>query len=238
MPRPYRLAKEMRMELKLVARILWRYGWLIAIPLVITLALALPALLPNGSAASGGFSTVFRYTAAQQLGAIPNRDGDYQDVWLASELTVNAMTDWVQSSGFAAATAAAAAQRGLTIDPAQIAIAADNERSIGQVFISWNDADQLGILTEAVIEVLRTRNQDAFPQLGGEPAQVNILDEPRVNPAPPPLTDRFSPFIRIGVGLVVGVGLALLAHYFDPMLRRREDLEALGLSVLASVPRR
>lgn len=226
------------MELKLVARILWRYGWLIAIPLVITLALALPALLLNGSAASGGFSTVFRYTAAQQLDAIPNRDGDYQDVWLASELTVNAMTDWVQSSGFAAATAAAAAQRGLTIDPAQIAIAADNERSIGQVFISWNDADQLAILTEAVIEVLRSRNQDAFPQLGGEPAQVNILDEPRVNPAPPPLTDRFSPFIRIGVGLVIGVGLALLAHYFDPMLRRREDLEALGLSVLASVPRR
>lgn len=225
------------MEIRLIVRILLRYWWLVAIPVAITAALALPALVGSGAAAPGGFSTMFRYTAAQQLDAIPDRDGDYQDVWLASELTVNAMTDWVQSSSFAIAVAEEAARRGLEIDPAALRIAADNERSIGQIFLSWDDAAQLTLITEAAAAALRARSQTAFPQLGGEPAQVTILDEPQVVPAPPPLTNRFAPLIRVGIGAIVGVGLAALAHYLDPMLRRREDVEALGLSVLVSIPR-
>jgi capsular polysaccharide biosynthesis protein len=225
------------MELKLILRILWRYGWLIAIPVVITGALALPSLLNRDPAASGGFTTMFRYTAAQELDAIPNRDGDFQDVWLASELTVNAMTDWVQSSSFTSAVAEQALALGLTIDPAALGIAADNERSIGQVFISWPDADELATIIESARTALQTRNQDAFPQLGGQPAQVTILDDPVINPAPPPLTSRFEPIVRIGIGVILGLALALLAHYFDPVLRRREDVESLGLPVLVSIPR-
>jgi capsular polysaccharide biosynthesis protein len=51
------------------------------------------------------------------------------------------------------------------------------------------------------------------------------------------LTNRFAPLIRVGLGLLAGLGLAFLAHYLDPTLRRRDEVETLGLSVLASLPR-
>jgi hypothetical protein len=225
------------MELLLVLRVLRRWWWLALIPVVITGALALPALLNRAPAASGGFTTTFRYSAAQQLEAIPNRDGDYQDVWLASELTVNALTDWVRTSSFAASVADTAAGRGAEIDPALLGVAADNERSVGQLFLSYPDAAALETIAAAAIEVLQTRNSEVFPQLGGEPAAVTILDTPQVAPAPPSLANRFEPLIRVALGALAGVALAFLAHYLDPILRRREDVEALGLPIIASIPK-
>jgi capsular polysaccharide biosynthesis protein len=109
---------------------------------------------------------------------------------------------------------------------------------VGQLFVSWHDADELAVIVDAAIEVLTTRSQDYFPQLNGLPAQVRILDDPRITPVPPPLVDRFAPYIRLGLALLVGIGLAFLADYLDPTLRNREEVEALGLLVIASIPRR
>ena len=226
------------MELMLFLRIFVRSWWLVLIPVVITAAVSLPAMLRRDPAVSGGYTTSIRYSAAQQLDAIPNRDGDYQDVWLASELTVNAFTDWVRTNSFQRATAEEAAERGLTIDPAAIAVAADNQRSVGLLVLSWPNAEELAIIADAAIEALRTRNEMAFPQLGGAPAQVTILDEPVIVASPPPLADRFGPLVRIGLGLVAGMALALLAHYLDPVARRREDVEAAGVRVISAIPRR
>jgi capsular polysaccharide biosynthesis protein len=39
------------------------------------------------------------------------------------------------------------------------------------------------------------------------------------------------------LGLFVGLGLAFLAYYLDATLRHQEDLEALGLTVIATLPR-
>ena len=226
------------MELVLIWRVLRRWWWLVLIPVAITAALAAPALLRRGAGAAGGYTTTISYTAAQDLSAIPGRDGDFQDVWLASELAVNALTDWVRSNTFAADVAAQAATQGLTIDPAALAVAADNQRSVGQIFINWPDADQLQTIAQAAVTVLETKNDSVFPQMGGVPARVEVLDAPRVVAAPPPLTDRFAPLIRVGVGLLAGIALAFLANYLDPILRSRDDLESLGLPVIASIPRR
>ena len=87
------------MEIVLLIRILRRRWWLILIPVVIATILVIPSFLSNGSAVSGGFTTEIRYSAAQEFN-LPERDGDYQDVWLASELTVNAFTDWIRSNRF------------------------------------------------------------------------------------------------------------------------------------------
>ena len=73
--------------------------------------------------------------------------------------------------------------------------------------------------------------------MGSQPAAVTILGEPVVVSAPPPLTDRFGPVIRVGLGLLAGIGLAFLAHYLDPAVRRREDVEALGVPVIGTLPR-
>ncbi len=215
----------------LVWRILRRWWWLILIPLAISLVFALPALR---SAPSGGFSQSISYSAFQNLEAIPRVEGDYQDIWLSSELTVNAFTDWIMGSRFRAEIAALVPDANMDA----LGIRADNERSVGRIDLGYPDAEGLQAIGEAVVTVLATRSQDYFAQLGGQPAAVTVLSQTTVSPAPPPLPDRFGVLIRVGLGLVAGVGLAFLAHYLDPFLRRREDVEALGLSVVGTIPRK
>ncbi len=225
------------MELVQVARILLRRWWLIAIPTVIAAALTLPSLL-NSTPSSNSFSAVITYSAAQSFSAIPRAEGDYQDLWLSSEYTVNAFTDWVAGRPFKDEVAAGLASRGVSIDSAQLGIATDNERSVGRIFLSYPDGEALTEIVAETITVLQTRSQAYFAQLGGEPASVTVLDQTPVTAAPPPLTDRFGPFLRIGIGVIAGIGLAVLAHYVDPAVRRREDVETLGIPVLTTIPRR
>jgi capsular polysaccharide biosynthesis protein len=63
------------------------------------------------------------------------------------------------------------------------------------------------------------------------------LDDIRVQSLAPPLTQRFSPLVRIAIALAAGVGLAALAEYLDRSVRTQADVEALGLPVLAQIPR-
>ncbi|MBI5671229.1 MAG: hypothetical protein HZC41_24800 [Chloroflexi bacterium] len=225
------------MELLLMMRVLLRRWWLVLLPVVVAAVFVVPDWLSSRGAAGSGYSATFRYSAAQVLEAIPNRDGDYQDVWLASELTVNALTDWVRTSSFVYEIQRLTAERGLDINPAALGVAADNKRSVGQMTLSYPDAAGLEAIVSAAQDVLKTRAQAYFPQLGQQPAQVTILDNPQPVPAPPPVANRLAPFIRLGLGLLAGVALAFLAEYLDPTLRRRDQVEALGLPVIASLPR-
>ena len=222
------------MEVVLLIRILRRRWWLILIPVIVVTLLAIPSFLSSGSAVSGGFTTQIRYSAAQEFN-LPERDGDYQDVWLASELTVNAFTDWIRSNSFRDEI-----QNELDdsdVELGNLGIAADNARSVGVIYLSYPEQDALDSIADTIIWVLVSRNQDYFPQLGGAPAQVTILDEPVSSPAPPPLTNRFAPFIRIAIALIVGLFLGFAVEYFDPTIHHQDDLDKLGLPLLASIPK-
>ena len=221
------------MELLNFFRILLRRWWLVLIPVLITAVLAVPDIL-NRQALSGGYAASLEYSAFQSMEAIPRADGDYQDIWLSSELAVNAFTDWVRSGSFKQEIATIV---GATADVAPLTIIPDNERSLGTMALYHPVAAQLEAIVPAAIEVLQTRSQAYFGQLGGVPAEVTILGQSGVVPAPPPLTDRFGPLLKIGLGLLAGMGLAVLAHYLDPVLRQRQEIETLGLPVIATVPK-
>jgi capsular polysaccharide biosynthesis protein len=225
------------MELMLILRVLLRRWWLVLIPVAIVAVIVVPDFLNSRGTAAGGFSTTIRYSAAQVLEAIPGRDGDFQDVWLASELAVNALTDWVRTTTFVDEIVRQAATQNVEVNPAALAMAADNKRSVGQLTINYPDSAALQTIINAALDVLKTRAQDYFPQLGGQPAQVTVLDVPVINAAPPPIANRFAPLIRLVVGLFAGLGLAFLAEYLDPTVRSREQVEALGLPVIATLPR-
>lgn len=226
------------MELILILRVLLRRWYLVILPVVIVGAVVVPDVLGDSPAVSGGYTTTVRYTAAQVLEAIPNRDGDYQDVWLASELTVNAFTEWVRTGRFAQEVAQVAQADGVRVEAGALHIAADNARSIGQVFVNWGDAGELMVIAQAVITVLETRSQAYFPQLGDVPARVVVLDVPQVAPAPVSLPNRFAPFIKLALAGLIGIGAAFLLDYLDPTLRTREDVESLGVHVVAGIPKK
>lgn len=149
------------------------------LPVIVVGALVVPDLLRNPNA-GGGFAVTLRYSASQVFEAIPGRDGDFQDVWLASELTVNALTDWVRTSSFIDEVSKAAASKGVTLNAGALGVAADNKRSVGQLAMSYPNGDDLTVIVAAAVEVLQTRAQAYFPQLGGREAQVTILDVPTV----------------------------------------------------------
>jgi hypothetical protein len=219
------------MELIAMWRVIMRRWWLILLPVAVVAVFVVPDMLRTGIRGEGGFSVTLRYTANQKLDAFPDRLGDYQDVWLASELLVNALTDWVRTSRFADEV------NTLLVDVPQWTLAADNERSVGVITISSPDADALERVTEGVMTILTTRTQAYFPQLGNTPADVVFLDMPTINSAPPPLTDRFGGFLRLGLALLAGLGLAFLVEYLSPVVHYADELERMGVTVIAKIPK-
>ncbi len=227
----------MDLELQRLLRAFIRRWYLILIPVVIVGAYVGYQVATTPPTVGAGYTTVVRFSAAQNFDAIPNRDGDFQDIWLSSELTVNTLTEWILTSSFKREVAARSAGYGITIDAAALQTASDQERSVGQMFLSWPDAAELEIIAQAALDVLREDSQRYFSQLGDEPAQVTVLDDIVVVPAPPPIVDRFEPLVQLGLAVIVGLGLATLAEYADPTLRNLDDIEQTGLQVLVSVPR-
>lgn len=239
------------MELMLVWTVLRRWWWLIAIPVVISLVWALPAL-PSAIAPPATYGTTIRFTAAAPPSAEnalasatdpQARSGSYEDTayvpWLASEYLVFNLPQWITSTSFANAVSRQLAIQGLAVDKDNLrrAFAADANRSILQVAIGWDDAIELEQIAAAAIHVLQAQSQDYFPQLASSPAIVVPLDEVKVVQTAPPLTARLQPFVRVVVGLVFGMGLAFLATYLDRTIYTTEDLEDIGLMVLARVPK-
>ena len=85
------------MDYKELVRIIFRRWWLIVLPLVLSAVIAIPEII--GADTSAGYNAEIRYSAAQRQN-MPGREGDYTDVWMASEYTVDALTDWVRTSSF------------------------------------------------------------------------------------------------------------------------------------------
>lgn len=239
------------MELNLIWNVLRRWWWLIAVPIVITLLWALPAL-PDALSPPVTYGTTIRFTAAappsaeNAIAAATDpqaRSGSYEDTayvpWLASEYLVFNLPQWITSTSFANAVSRELTAQGLEVnsDDLRRAFAADANRSILQVAIGWDNEAELEQIAAVAIEILQTQSQDYFPQLASSPAIVIPLDEVEVVQTAPPLTTRLQPFVRVFIGLVFGVALAFLATYLDQTIYATDDLENAGLVVLASVPK-
>ncbi len=222
------------MELRFYFIPLRRWWWLVLLPTLVVGGIGLatyqrPAIT---------YGTTVRFTASlpptlQSNGFDPN----YYS-WLTSEYIVGSLADWIKTGAFAQAVSDELAARGKTIPPAAIqgALASDYVRSQLVLFVNAGNPDDAQAIAEAAIKVLQTRNANAFPQLGGVNALVTPLDSPNVGAAPPGLRSMLDLPIRLGLGLAVGLALAYLAHYLDPFIRAKSDIELLGLKVLGEIP--
>ncbi len=222
------------MEYTELIRIVLRRWWLIVMPVVLAAVIAIPELIKPSNASTGGFTTQIRYSAAQNFN-LPKRDGDYTDVWLASEHTVDALTDWVRSSSFRYEIQSQLADTEVTLESLQVA--ADNVRNVGAIYFSHNSGESLRSIVDAALLVLTSRSETYFPQLGGESAQVTILDQPTITAAPSPLINRLKPLIQLGIALLIGLALAVFAEFVDPTIYHQDDLRRLGMPLLGSIPR-
>jgi capsular polysaccharide biosynthesis protein len=225
------------MELRTYWRILIRRWWLVVIPVLVVLAYIGLTYSPPPTA----HQVVMRFSA----GTIPaglSTDYDRYYPWLTSEYIANGLADVAETGAFAQAVAERLEdERNLSIPATTIqgAIVTDNAQSILVVYLTWADAEQAQAVGEAIALELTTSGATYLPQLEGLDPALRQLDEPAPIPLPPGLRAQLlGPSIRVGLALVAGIGLALLWNYLDPTIHQAEEVEELGLDVVAKIPRR
>jgi capsular polysaccharide biosynthesis protein len=229
------------MELKQIWAVIRRRWWLILLPVIVAGILIVPSLRA-ALAPAAGYSVSIQFTASQApSGDSSTRSFEDQSYipWLASEYAVNNLASWITSESFAREVSVKLQAQGKTIEAAVLrsVIRADSARSIMRLYItSWPDADEIKLIAQAAIDVLKEMNQVYFPQFAAQKAEIVAQDSIIVTPLATPLTNRLSPLLRLLVGLVAGLGLAFLADYLDPSIRSRAEVEALDLPVLAEIP--
>lgn len=226
------------MELRQYWHIIWKRAWvpalLLAVVLVVSLALRRPAP-PQYQASARVLVDVPPLEAVEGMGFDPRLTAPQ-----ATEYLVDDFSLFVSSRAVAEAVSGRLAERGIQVPPGAIqsSTASEQVHRVVTVRVTWGDPDgALAILTTAV-DVLRQEAPAYFGRLELEQPEITLIDGPSVSPLPPSLTQRLDLPLRLILALVAGAALAFLLDYLDDSVRGREELEGLGIPVLAEVPAR
>ena len=224
------------MELRESWTILRRRWWLALIPALLVSGIGLAMYAPPPTL----YGTTVRLTASLPPTAEESGFDPAYYSWLSSEYIVTALAGWMKTTTFAKSVSADLAAEGIDISPATIrgGLVSDFRRSELVLYLSLPSPEHLTAMAESAVDVLQEQNGTVFPQLGGENAIVVALDEPQVAASPPSIRSRLELFLRIGIGIAFGVALAFAAHYLDPMVRTRTEVERLGLICVGEIPAR
>ena len=157
--------------------------------------------------------------------------------WLSSEYLVSGLSDWAMTGAFASAVSEKLEgdKVYITASMVQNSINSDYVRSEVVLYVNSSDPDHTSKIANAAIKVMQEQNETVLPQLGGRNATVVALDKPLVTSASPRLTQYLELLIRVFTGIVLGLLLVFCAHYFDPYVRNRSDVEILGIKVVVEV---
>jgi capsular polysaccharide biosynthesis protein len=219
------------------ARVLLRRWWLVLIPPVIIVALTLLTVRPAPP-------VTYQVTMAFSMGIPPeparndtyNFDRHYN--WLASEYITQGFSLLIPKGEFAAGVEKQLAARGITLTtPVAGSLRSEYRSSVMTVYVNWPTAEQAAQIAQGVVDELTTNYEAYWPQLrDAESPPARLMDPILPAPIAPALRDRFDLPVRVLLGLLAGVALALLWHFLDPAVRGRNELERMGLKVVAEIP--
>lgn len=160
--------------------------------------------------------------------------------WAASEYIVDDMLQLVQTRRFAQDIVAyVQAQRGVALDVEQVRLGLSAERKHRAVYLNVeaNNRDQATWIAQAAVEMVRKRGLEYWNRQDSAQLNVSVLDAPesssRVGGTVGLAVDLG---IRTLLALLLALGIAFLRHYLDTSVRRQDDVEALGLPVVGTIP--
>ncbi len=155
--------------------------------------------------------------------------------WLTAEYLVDDLSEVVKSRAFASDVSALS---GIAVPSGAIqgATSSGKLHRILSVNVAWHNAQELEAIADAIVETLTVRAGTYLAQLSTEQAIVHAIDPPVVVPVQPSLRERLDLVLRLGLAIVIGVVAIFGLHALDRSLRTREEVEALGVPVLAQIP--
>lgn len=229
------------MELRDYWVILKRRWW---IPVLLTLLVGLLSLVQLRPWEPQPVS----YSASMRMlvGVLPVADQDMTAydpryyAWLTSEYLVDDFTEVVRSQLFAENVSARLADQAMAVPAGVIqgSAATGQQHRIITLNFTWPDEAQLQAIAAAAAAELAENAPVYFQQLGTDSAGVTLIDGPNIGVVGPGLRSRLDLPLRLLLAFLVGTGLVFLLDYLDTSIRRPEDLDELGLTVIGEIPKR
>lgn len=187
------------------------------------------------------------YSASMRLlvGVLPATDAPVTAydpryyAWLTSEYLVDDFTEVVRSELFAQGVSDRLADQSIEIPAGVIkgSAATGEQHRIITLTFNWDDEQELIAIANAAAQEISENAAMYFQVLGTEGAGVTVLDGPTVSAVGASLRQRLEWPMRIGLGLLVGLGLVFLLDYLDTSVRNRREVETLGLPVIGEIPK-
>lgn len=228
------------MELLAYWHIIRRRWWL---PVLLTLLVSLLSALQlrPWQTAPPTYSASMRML----IGVLPVTDADLTAydarfyAWQTSEYLVDDFTEVVSSSLFSQQVRQRLATEGLEVPPGAIRGSSSTGRQhrILTLTINWPNREELAAIADAVVTELLENSAFYFTQLGTENSTVTVLDQPTISTIGPSLRARTEWPLRVLLAFIVGIGLAFLLDYLDTSVRNSQDLEAMGIPVVGTIPK-
>ncbi len=229
------------MELREYWQILRRRWWIPAALVGLVLALSLWQMRPWQPRPPTYASSMRFLVGVMPAGAADSAlyDPRYY-AWLTSEYLVDDFTEVVRSELFTRNVSARLAEQALELPAGLIqgSAATGKQHRIITLSFNWPDAAELQIIADAAAAELSENATFYFQQLGNDGAGITVIDPPIVGAVGGGVRDQVELPLRVALGFLVGVGIVFLLHYLDDSVRRRADLEALGMTVLGEIPAR
>jgi hypothetical protein len=221
------------MELIRYWHIVRRHWWLIV---------ALLAIVGAVSLATYDWSPPQVFTATLRfnvgLEPVPPPDAEYVysplDVWRSAEYLMDDLASAVRGADYARRVAARLGEPNLSLAGA---FSAATEFRVLTVSIFWGDKEQLARIANAAAAVLNQEAEELVGPLGRARPVLRLIDPPVVVPVGRSLKDKLDIPIRLGLALLAGIAGAFLLDYIDTSVRTHDEVEAMGISVLAQIPR-
>ena len=228
------------MVLRKYWQIIWKRAW---IPVLLVVVVAVVSLLTQKTGPVT-YGTTMRFTVGvkpQEVADQYSYDSYY--AWLASEYLADDMTAIVSSQTFADDINRRLAEMGsgVQIPPGIIngVTIAEKQHRLLRLNANWGNPEELADISQAIVAVMEQDSPKYVTQLGTPGGLISAIDAPSPPVAnPPSLTQRLDLPVRLLLALVAGVALAFLLDYLDDSVRDRTELEAMGISVLAEVPKK
>lgn len=226
------------MELRQYWQIVWKRIWIPALLLVVVLVASLGLRRPpppQYQASARVLVDVPPLEVVEGMGFDPRLTAPQATEYLVDDLSL-----FVASQAVAQAVSQRLADQNIQVPAGviQSSTASEQVHRVVTLRVSWGDPGQALAILNATLEVLSQEAPGYFGRLGLEEPQITLFDGPSVSPVPPGLTQRLDVPVRLILALVAGVALCFFLDYLDDSVRGRDELEGMGIRVLAEVPGR